>query len=249
MVQRWEHYARAKLGASTLVPHLAFGLVSATAHHTNMFGIHCYVRSWKDAGTPNAPLMNPNDIFDAIYGTAFQNSVSKDAQRKRRLRSILDGVVADFKSATSDRGNLGRVGSSLLSDHLESIRQLERQVLATDLELTAQCQVKPRSPGNVLGAIPYGQWDPILKLQIDLFVQALACDITRFGSISFGECAEYYTNPSLGAKSGHQAAHDSERATYQAYIRHYMGLAAYLASRLAGVQEANGTTALDNSVT
>ena len=102
------------------------------------------------------------------------------------------------------------------------------------------------------------------KLQIDLLVTALACDLTRVGSLHWGTIASNQLFPHLNIPDFHHAlSHDyyvwPTQTTPESYVEeklekirkinfwHAQQLA-YLLDRLASVQEADGSTLLENTV-
>lgn len=243
-----EHFAASQLKPNTLLPYLVTGLVTGTAHHTNMFGVHCFVRSWQNANVYVAPVKSPLDLFNTLFGREWQALVAASDKEKLFEKSVLDTVMEQYKEMASERYGLGAAHRTKLNDHLDAVRQLEKAALATDIELREECKVPPAAPAGVMGSIPYSRWDEIYRQQTDLLVLALRCDMTRFGHISFGESAEYYQRPEVGARSGHEFAHDSDQAGYTAYIAHHMRLFAELWTKLDAIKEANDKSILDNSL-
>jgi Protein of unknown function (DUF1552) len=105
----------------------------------------------------------------------------------------------------------------------------------------------------------------LAKLQMDLMVMALACDLTRIGTIQFGPAGaghrfswlgpEFATDPTLavtdGAKGFHALAHKEAEPESRAKLvkihTWYAGQLAYFLERLRSIPERGGTM-LDNTL-
>lgn len=184
----------------------------------------------------------------------------KVVERKRDQSRVLDAVSGELRTLraalpTSDRAKV--------EAHLDAIDALEHS-LSTGVGAAAPQCVKPE-----LGA-PIEVWDnanipAIAKMQIDLAVTALACDLTRVATVQFGTAGaghrflwlgkEFENDPALPAGDGatgfHALAHhDQEPAARAKLVRIHTWYAqqfAYLLDRLAAIPEGSGSM-LDNTV-
>ena len=144
-------------------------------------------------------------MFNRVFSQLGTNS--SDLQRiQAERRSVLDAVKRAYE-------NLGpRLGASdkqKLDQHLTNIRDLETRITAPGAA-GAAC-VKPASP-----TIDYKKNDSfpaVGKLQMDLMVAALACDLTRVGTVQFehsvGDVRFTWVDPSI-TRGHHDLSHDGD---------------------------------------
>jgi hypothetical protein len=171
-------------------------------------------------------------------------------------KSVLDTDLADL---TELQARLGAVEKSKLDLHLEALRDLEKRLAGGGAVGGAACStVAPGSIGMIDGSTLYdaGHFPQILRAQIDVMVQAMACGLTRVGVIQasqhtsdlimsrFAEDPALYT-PSFDMRS-HQASHygvssDSKFSAYVAQVRWFVAQLAYLLGALQQRPEGDGT--------
>ena len=136
-----------------------------------------------DGVTPNAPPPRDNPI--ALYDDLFASQgVDREALRVLRLqrRSVLDLVSGQL---TRFRGHVASEDRQRIDQHLDGVRDLERQLEALQ---RGACM----APGR-------GRWEAdvdytrqfgnehipqIVKAQIDMIVGAMGCDLTRIATLS-----------------------------------------------------------------
>lgn len=242
--------------------------LGAMANHNNASGDKHI--SYPSPGQPTAPEDNPMRAFERLFGDAQVNPGQPEdpqAQRARDLKvSVIDGVLADMNDL---RGQLGRVDQIKLNQHLEALREVELRIKA-DADSTAPPPSTCEDPSLLTGGLNESQiYDPArfpttLRLQIDLMVQAMACDLTRVGTIQ----ASHHTSelimsrfpetemhdPGFDMRS-HQAshygpAHDRARREFTDFVaqrRWFAQMFAYLLDQLAARPEGDGTM-LDHSL-
>jgi Protein of unknown function (DUF1552) len=151
------------------------------------------------------------------------------------------------------RGDLDRVGARLPGDekvrlerHLESLRELERQL-------------QPSAGGNAGAACnpaenAGGDYPANSKAMMDLIFNTVACDRTRLITFLWNGETSQQTFPWLGVNDPHHdMSHraDSDGATKAKLIkvnRWYCEQFTYLIEKMDAVQEGNGKTMLDNSL-
>ncbi len=85
---------------------------------------------------------------------------------------------------------------------------------------------------------------------MDLMVNAMACDLTRVGTIHWSRAAGQPTYPWLGFNEGaHGLAHESKTAKLAMIDQWYATQFAYLVNALGSVREGpNNQTMLDNTL-
>lgn len=134
-------------------------------------------------GRPVPKLVDPSVVFDSVFGELILPADPTAAAKVRAQRALKKSSL-DFLG-----GQLGVLAAHLppsearrLDQHLTAQRELERRLAHFEVA----CRVPERPPafervttGN--GGARY--FDAITDLQIDLMVQAMACDATRFGTI------------------------------------------------------------------
>lgn len=220
--------------------------------------------SYAGAGQPILPEGSPFALYDRVFGD-FDTPTAVDPARAARVLdqgSILDLVRADLNRASS---RISAADRSKLQAHAESLRSLERS-LSTGLgALATDSCLRPERPAS-LGNYEDGIWEnsnipAISRLQIEMLVMSLACDLTRVATLQYGRAGaqhrmnwlgpEFETDPDNGpndSTSGiHGLAHDEENPESRAKLAKchawYGGEVAYLVKRLGEIPEGNGTMA------
>jgi hypothetical protein len=226
-----------RVGDATLYRSLEFGV--QTRDH-NVLSRMCYAGN----DQPIAPEDDPYAMFTRVFGDLSQDESELTRLRERRksvidlVRGELDGLKRRFSA--DDRQKL--------ASHLESLRAIERRL---DASLLA-CE-----PAATSGTLD--PWDPdnfpaVGRLQMDLLVQALACDATRVASLQFSRAGSYVVHKWLGHTSAHHTmSHNNSSGGTGSDPRieeidvWYAGEVAYLLDLLASVPEGDGTL-LDNTL-
>ncbi|MEC8849324.1 MAG: DUF1552 domain-containing protein, partial [Pseudomonadota bacterium] len=212
---------------------------------------------------PITPEDNPQKAFDDLFGGAAAGSGGTPSPEQRRVGSVLDSSLSDLAAL---RSRLGQTERQKLELHSESIREIERRLTpGAGAPAGQRCQNPTwnaqgwQPPDDARGQYPLywnrnDQFDTVLRLQIDLAVLALQCDLTR--SIAL-QISHPVSPTDLGAELGttqrhHDASHfdANNEASIQNFIawkRYYCEQLAYLVNRLREVPMSNGTL-LDNTV-
>lgn len=200
--------------------------------------------NYRGPAQPLPPENDPRAAFERLFGDPSQSPTER-AERIARRRSVLDRVAERYQRV------LPRLGSSdrqKLEAHLTAVREIEQRL---DSDVGAACA----APGRPDGGIDPGSIEQIPavgRLQMDLLVSALACDLTRVGTLMWMNSATDKTYPWLNIHDAHHdLAHrpDSDvdaqeklTAIYRWYAEQY----AYLLQKLKSVPEGDGTM-LDNT--
>lgn len=165
-----------RLGSST--PHSSL-VLGVGAHQTDI-GSNI---SYQAGGRPVPKHIDPSEVYDALFGELILPNDPEAAQRVRAQRALKQSSL-DFLggqlAALSAR--LPRADAEKLDQHLTAQRELERRLA----HFEARCALPQRPPAFAAvragsGAARY--FDAITDLQIDLLVQAMACDVTRFATL------------------------------------------------------------------
>lgn len=198
------------LGADTRLASvaLAVGDDGATAGKCLSFG---------PGGAALPKIIDPVQAFDLLFSgfvVGDDPAAIAAAARQRMLgKSVIDFVHADV---TRLHARVGAREKQKLDQHLTSLREVEKQFA----EATAgvNCVVPPSPDAAAFpsyrmynGGEPY--FSVISDLFIDMLAQAMACDITRFGTLFLGDLS-YEGNP-LGLPADN---HGGVAHTYNASI-------------------------------
>jgi hypothetical protein len=201
--------------------------------------------------SPVAPTNSPRAVFDRVFTDASTDVEALAALRLQR-KSVLDAAI---ESLGEVRAKVSSDEKQKLEAHLELVRDLETR-LTSNAALGGSCVV-PGRPG-LLGADNENDMPQISRLQIDLLVMALACDLTRVGSVQYSNALNHVRFPWLtwtnevGAQrpslaDGHALSHDQDGTQYDVdeewIVRDtwFAGEFAYLLQQLDSIPEGDGT--------
>lgn len=192
--------------------------------------------SWRNATTPLPMEHNPRAVFERLFG----ESDSTDGQARRvRLaarKSVLDSVtesLADLERV------LGGADRAKLSQYLEAVRDLERQIARIEEQQTRELPAIER-PVGVPGSFPAHA-----RLMIDLQILAFQADLTRVVTLMLGRELSGRNYPEVGVFDAHHPTshhqNDPDKLTKLATInRHHVTQYAYLLQRLRETVDGSG---------
>lgn len=219
--------------------------------------------------TPVPPATNPLTTLQRVFA-----GVGDDAEANAKTlawnKSILDGAQDDYDRLIA---RLGQEDRQKLQAHVALIREIELGLEQTvGSTCTAPTSVDPTpgyyddpiaegvSRGGSDGgnmSITTGAKVPLKgKVMTDLLVAALACDLTRVGTMQWSDSEAKFMLGFLKESSGaslkdhhHGYQHDRgfQPGALEVIYHFYAENLAYLLQRLDAVQESNGTL-LDNSL-
>ena len=165
------------------------GLGAATPHSSLVLGVGNDGTdigsniSYLAAGRPLPKRIDPSEVYDRVFGELILPADPEAAARVRaqreQQRSSLDFLGAQLQ-ALSQR--LPASEATRLDQHLTAQRELERRL--AKFETACRLPERPAPFERVRqgsGAARF--FDAITNLQVDLLAQALACDVTRFGTL------------------------------------------------------------------
>jgi hypothetical protein len=193
--------------------------------------------------TPTQPLpqeANPRAVFQKLFG---QGDTAEEREAiLRETGSILDRVKGQAARLQASLGVRDRV---IVSDYLDSVREIERRV---------QMASKPSDASLEIPDAPAGMPNDLtehFKLMFDLMALAFQADITRIITFSMDREASMRTYTNLGIAEGfHPLSHhgnDAQKMTKLVQIQNYhTQVFAKFVERLAKAQESGGTV-LDHS--
>ena len=228
-----DHVIAGHIGNDTPFRTLEF---SCNSHKDNKESIQFDNISWYGTGHVAPSMRNPRKVYERLFSV-------KDSES---TKDITDLVLSDAKSL---RRELGQADKSKFEEFFESVRTIETQISRLD-NLRGEIEENPLDePPDA--HLPRGEY---IRLMGDLFVHALQTGLTRVATFMIGpeRWDTPFTYESLFDKprSHHQMSHNQGK-----YIedllkvdKFHMEQFAYILEKMDAVQEANGTTLLDNTV-
>lgn len=253
-----DQYLAQKLATKTKLPSLECGIQ-----------VHCFSTdnsslSYSGPMAPISPENSPYRVFDRLFRDFTQPAAAEDpaaAERMADRKSILDAVSTNLNAV---RLRLPESDRIKMEGHLDAVRGLEHSLSTGVGSSKAGVCAKPVL-GEKIDIWKNDNIPTLAKLQIDLMVMALACDLTRIGTVQFGRGGtshrfnwlgpEFASDPALAstdeAKGFHALAHKESdpdcRAKLVKIHTWYATQLAYLLEKLAAIPEAGGTM-LDNTI-
>jgi hypothetical protein len=193
------------------------------------------------------PLENsPAKVFARVFGELDATSTGDAAWKRIQLdrKSVLDAAARQFELLNPRLGKADRIKLEL---HLQEIRDLEKRLDAGGARSASVTCAKPGAPGGA------GDFPAIAKQQLDLLALALACDLTRVGTIQFSNSVGSTRFSWLGASRGHHdLSHDGDGVAESKELLikingWFAEQLAYLIGKLKAIPDGSGT-ALDNTL-
>lgn len=225
------------IGQGTRIPSLQLGVIAKLA---NVAG----VVSYRAANQPLLPQNNPRLTFSTLFMDAGTPPTEVERLRRRR-KSVLDtvrGQLATLKKTVST------ADQQRLEEHATLVRDLEQRLTA----LPPGTCTQPTDPG-VIDFEREAEIPNVTRLQVDLLMLAIRCDLTRVATLMVSDAMNHITMPHLNIGSDiHNLTHYSDgdptraqvgtRDTWQA------GVLAGMLQELSNIQEADGSNALDHTL-
>jgi hypothetical protein len=207
-------------------------------HETNFSMAYSSHISWQ---SPESPV--PNEVYPSLaFDSLFENRGSL------RYTSILDRVKERAQSLST---KVSSTDKSKLDEYLTSVREVERRVermraMKDEADDAAKLENKPvfamDRPEN---GLPEDLREHT-RLMCDIIALAFQTDKTRIASLLLARDLSSLYYPFLEVREGHHgASHDDLSDGYERISRFHLSQLAYLATRLDGMPEGEGTV-LDN---
>jgi uncharacterized protein DUF1552 len=196
-----------RLGASTRVTSIAIGVGDdSTQAGTTL--------SYGPGGAPLPKIIDPVQAFNTLFSGYVPTNDPAAAMAAMRTRAKGRSVI-DFlnKDVGRMRTRLAAIEQQKLDQHLDSIRDLEKQFAEPTTSTTGATCTPPAKPNastfpslkRYNNGEPY--FDVITNSFIELLTQAFACDITRFATFFMADLS-YANNPlGLNADNHSNVAH------------------------------------------
>ena len=118
-----------KIGQETLLPSLQLAIEDPGANSSNCGeGYSCAYTNSISWSSPNRPLpmeLNPQVVFERLFGDVQAKTPQERAERREQDRSILDAVT---KKLATFKKDLGAADKTKVDDYTDSIREIERRL-------------------------------------------------------------------------------------------------------------------------
>jgi hypothetical protein len=212
---------------------------------------------WSAPGRVVPAIQSPWDAYTRIFGngtmqpatTMTGTSMPATTPPKFDLRkSALDYGMDEV---TRLGARLSAADKERLQSYQDSLRDIERR-LTEPMISVADCA--PPVLGNKVDAAAEANYPAVGKLQMDLAVAAMQCDVTRVVSLQWGNSNDQCRYPWLNGIGaiGHDLAHnngncDPSGSKKTTVFNWYAQQFAYLIGKLKNIKEGAGTM-LDNTV-
>lgn len=242
-----DQFVGQKLGTDTKFRTLELGVLANGIEYIGLAARMCYTAS----GHSIPPENNPGAAYDRLFhDLGAPASASANKLRKRRQR-VLDLILDDYRRLIPQ---LGKEDRERVDAHLSALAQTERQLLESQPmgNLSLGC-VKPTRQTPENHNVPQ-QTPDIGRIQMDLLVSALTCDLTRVATLQWSRAESDLKLPWIGVTrdTHHGLSHlgDSDGPGQSDLVtinNWYAQQFASLLARMKAVKEGDGTL-LDNSV-
>lgn len=206
--------------------------------------------NYRGPGDPIPPENDPAAAYARIFGDPNASSGELELQRRRRQR-MLEQVSLDYQRLADRMEDQDR---EKLDIHLASLADIQTRLdRGTGVQFGGECQMldlgTPPDPTRV------DQLPAIGRLQMDIMVMAMACNLTRVGTLMWTHSVADYVYSFLGEdiREGHHSlAHkgDEDEPKVEQNTRinaWYAEQFAYLIASLKAIPEGDGTL-FDNCV-
>ena len=228
-----DHLVADHIGAKTPFRTLEFG---CNNFKDNKESIYFDNISWYGTGHLAPSVRDPRKMYRRLFST-------REVQRYRDVTSL---VLEDAKSMQKD---LGKADRDKFGEYFESIRAIETQMGRLEKMRSELSQVKFDEPTEAY--MPRGDY---IRLMGDLMVTALQSGLTNVATFMVGP--ERWDTPymfdGLFAKprSHHQMSHNQTKMIEDLLKvdRFHMEQFAYLVQRMSTIQEADGSSLLENTL-
>jgi hypothetical protein len=188
--------------------------------------------------TPTQPLpqeSNPRAVFQKLFGQG--DTDQERAQILAETGSILDRVQGEAQRLQS---SLGVSDRHVVSDYLDSVREIERRVQMAEKQSNTELVIPDAPIGTPNDITEY------FKLMFDLMALAFQADVTRVITFSMDHEASMRTYTNLGIAEGfHPLSHhgnNPEKMDKLVKIQQYhTRVFAEFVKKLAAAKEADGT--------
>ena len=230
-----------RVGSDTIQSSLVLGCEQPVTgyHETNFSMAYSSHISWQNATSPVPMEVYPALAFDSL----FEN------RGARRNQSVLDRIG---EHASDLRRQASMDDRRKLDEFLSSVREVEKRIVQQRL---AQEKANARTDGNPRTLATMARPDNGLpedirehmQLMCDIVAMAFQTNKTRIATLLLCRDISGLFYPFLDARNAHHSASHNDRSDeFERISTYYCSQFAYLAKKLDGMQEGDGTV-LDHS--
>lgn len=228
-----DHIVADKIGTTTPFPTLEF---SCNSHRDNKESIYFDNISWYGTGHLAPSIRDPRKMYRRLFST-------KEVQQ---FRDVTDLVLED---AHSLRKSLSQNDKQKFAEYFDSIRTIEKQMDRLEAMRSELAKVDFEEPPEAY--LPRGEY---IRLMGDLMVAALQSGLTNVATFMVGP--ERWDTPYLfeslfdKPRSHHQMSHNQTKMIDDLLKvdRFHMEQFAYLLEKMDSIEQADGTSLLDNTL-
>lgn len=227
-----DHIAADSIGQNTPFSTLE---LSCNDHQNNIESIYFDNMSWYGTGHVAPSMRNPRKVYDRLFGTSA----------KTRFRNITDLALGNARDlqrrlSTGDRRKF--------DEYFEAVRTIEQRMDRID---SMKSELKKASIERPEEHLPRNEY---IHLMGDLLVTALQTGLTNIGTLMVGP--ERWTTPTnwegiLDKPHSHHGMTHAPHVHLEDLLkldRFHVFAFARLLEKMDGIEEANGTTLLDNTI-
>ena len=227
-----DHVAADTIGKETPFSTLE---LSCNDSKDNIESIYFDNMSWYGPGHVAPSMRNPRKIYDRLFST----------KTNTRYRNITDLVLGN---ANSLQKKLGKLDQQKFSEYFDSIRSIETRMDKMDALQADIAKYKPEQPRDHFPRNEY------IHVMGDLMVTALQAGLTNVSTLMIAPERWTTTNKYEGIldqpRSHHSMTHNQGAFVEDLLKLDRFHLSAFsrLLARMDTIEEANGTTLLDNTI-
>ncbi|MFT5123995.1 MAG: hypothetical protein ACI9TH_004350 [Kiritimatiellia bacterium] len=201
----------------------------------NIESIYFDNMSWYGPGHVAPSMRDPRKVYDRLFSTGTHT----------RHRNITDLVLGNAHRLEK---KLGRTDREKFAEYFEAIRTIEQRMDRLDRMKAEVASYKPERPRDHLPRNEY------IHLMSDLFITALQAGLTHVGTFMVAPERWQTTNKYEGIldkpESHHAMTHNQKEYLEQLLKLDRWHISAYarMLEKMDAIEEANGTTLLDNTI-
>jgi hypothetical protein len=232
------------IGQETPLPSLELANESfgGSSSCDNLFG--CNYSRTLSYRTPTTPLpmeYDPVKVFEKIFGRGMSDA--ERAEIASDFNSVLDLVTEEMKALNK---GLGADDRTVVSDYLDSVREIERRVQMLNARDLSQFEL-PEVP------VAISSFDERLRLQFDLLALAYQTNTTRIASFMMAAEVSNQSYAHVGVPDAfHPLSHHADNKASMEKLaivqRYHSDVMSNFLTKLANMPDGDGGSILDNSI-
>jgi Protein of unknown function (DUF1552) len=198
--------------------------------------------SWRNPSTPNPTEAHPRLVFERLFGDG--GTAAQRMARMQQTGSILDSVLQEVNRL---QPTLGPGDRTKLSEYLDSVREIEQRIQATEKKGASSPLELPDRPVDIPET-----FEEHAKLMFDLMALGFRADVTRVFTLIMARELSSRTYPEIGVPEQHHAVSHHRNdpvliAKKQKIDAYHVSLFAYFLEKLHNIPDGDGSL-LDHSL-